>query len=45
LEERERYWIEYFNAYESPLGYNKTPGGDSSNQTGSQNHRAVFTNE
>lgn len=29
LLERERYWIEYFNTYNSSYGYNMTPGGNS----------------
>lgn len=45
LEEREQYWIKYYNAYENPLGYNKTPGGDGSNQSGTFNPNAVFSKE
>lgn len=45
LEERECYWIKKYNAYESPLGYNKTPGGSGSNQAGIFNANAVFSNE
>lgn len=31
LEERERYWITYYDAYNSDIGYNKTPGGNGAN--------------
>lgn len=45
LEEREQYWIKYYNAYENPLGYNKTVGGDGSNQSGVFNPNAIFSKE
>lgn len=28
INEREQYWISYYNTYEDPEGYNQTPGGE-----------------
>lgn len=44
LEEREKYWINYYDAYNSPLFYNKTSGGFGGD-FGEKNSNAVFTNE
>lgn len=44
LPEREKYWIAFYDAYKSDLGYNKTPGSDGSNQSGEFNARACLTN-
>lgn len=44
LEEREKYWIKYYNSNNKEIGYNLTPGGDSSAQFGENNPKAVFTN-
>ena len=45
LEEREKYWIKYYNSNNKEIGYNLTPGGDSSTQFGIDNPKAVFTND
>lgn len=45
LEEREKYWIAYYNANNKDIGYNITPGGDACDQIGEDNVNAVFTNE
>lgn len=45
LPEREKYWIEKYNAFYDPMGYNKSPGGTTSDQVGEESGRAVFTNE
>ena len=29
IDDREKYWINYYDTYEDPLGYNLTPGGKS----------------
>lgn len=44
LEEREIYWISYYNAYPSSLSYNNSPGGYNGGH-GENNKKAVFTNE
>lgn len=41
LDERERFWIEYFNSYAE--GYNRTPGGSS--LRGEEHPRAILTKE
>ena len=41
LDERERFWIEYFNSYTD--GYNRTPGGSS--LKGEEHPRAILTKE
>lgn len=41
LDERERFWIEYFNSYTE--GYNRTPGGSS--LRGEEHPRAILTKE
>ena len=43
LEEREIYWINYYDAYNSPKSYNNTPGGYSGHY-GEKSSVAVFTN-
>lgn len=45
LANREKYWISYYDAYNSPLGYNKTKGGDGSDQIGENNPNSVFSNQ
>ena len=39
LNEKERYWIQYYDSYNK--GYNKTPGGDS--LKGEEHPRAILT--
>lgn len=41
LNERERYWISYYDSYHN--GYNKTPGGDS--LRGEEHPRAILTEQ
>ena len=41
LDERERFWIEYFNSYTE--GYNRTPGGSA--LRGEEHPRAILTKE
>lgn len=41
LDERERFWIEYFNSYTD--GYNRTPGGSS--LKGEEHPKAILTKE
>lgn len=44
LDERERYWIQYFHTYiKDGNGYNKTKGGDASGKRGVENCNAAFT--
>lgn len=45
LNERERYWIAYYDANNKEKGYNLTPGGDTSNLGGEDNSASVFTND
>lgn len=45
LEEREIYWIKYYDSTNPLKGYNLTEGGDGSNRSDDTNPRAVFTNE
>ena len=44
MENRERYWINFYNSNNKQIGYNLTKGGDGCNQIGEDNPRAVFTN-
>ena len=32
IDDREKYWINYYDTYEDPQGYNLTPGGKSGNR-------------
>lgn len=45
LEERERYWIDYYKSNNKEIGYNLTEGGDATGNYGENNYKAVFTNE
>lgn len=45
LEEREIYWIKYYDTANPIKGYNLTEGGDGSGRSDDTNPRAVFTNE
>lgn len=45
MEEREKYWISFYNSNNKQIGYNLTKGGDACNQNGENNSRAVFTNK
>lgn len=45
LNERERYWINYYDSTNRDRGYNLTKGGDSSGLIGETNLKSVFTNE
>lgn len=45
LEEKEIYWIKYYDTTNPLKGYNLTEGGDSSGLSGDASPRAVFTNE
>lgn len=44
LEEKERYWIKYYDTTNPEKGYNLTEGGDGSGRSNEDNCRAVFTN-
>lgn len=44
LEEREIYWISYYNAYHSDLGYNNSPGGYNGG-SGVDNPKSIFSKE
>lgn len=44
MREREKYWINYFNANHKDFGYNVSEGGDGA-ESGSLNHEAKFTEE
>lgn len=44
LEEREKYWIKYYNANSKEKGYNLNDGGSNAYHVGEDNTRAVFTN-
>lgn len=44
MQEREKYWIEYYQSNDKRYGYNLTTGGDGSN-IGSQNLQAKLTEE
>ena len=43
MEEKERYWISFYNAQDKNIGYNLTPGGNACNQYGVNNTQAVFS--
>lgn len=45
LEEREAYWINFYNAYNGPLGYNNTPCGNHTLCFGEDSTVAVFSNQ
>lgn len=45
LQERERYWISYYQTNNKEKGYNLTDGGDLSFQCGEKSPRALFTDE
>lgn len=45
LEEREKYWIKYYQSNNRNFGYNITEGGDGSHRAAEENPKAVFTNE
>ena len=45
MEEREKYWINFYNSNNKQIGYNLTNGGDACYQNGEKNSRAVFTNK
>jgi hypothetical protein len=45
LDERETYWIEYYDTYnDKTKGYNETPGGGCIGLPGELNSRAKLTN-
>lgn len=44
LEEREAYWIKYYNSNNKDIGYNLTDGGDGSGKSGEESGAATFTN-
>lgn len=44
LNEREKYWIEFYDSNNKDKGYNLTPGGDTSCLSGEDNNTSVFTN-
>ena len=44
LREREKYWIKYYNATDSNIGYNVSLGGDGASE-GWLNHQALLTEE
>ena len=44
LEEREFYWIDFYDAYKSPMGYNNTPSGNNTACFGEDNSVSVFSN-
>ena len=45
LEEREKYWINYYNTYKDKTkGYNETPGGNGSGMPGELSARAKLSN-
>ena len=44
LEEKERYWIKYYDTINPEKGYNLTEGGDGSGRSNEDSYRAVFTN-
>lgn len=44
LEERESYWIKYYNTTNPEFGYNLTEGGDGTGRSNDKNLQAVFTN-
>lgn len=45
LDDREKYWIAYYNSTNPDIGYNLTPGGDGSGREGEDNTKAVLTND
>lgn len=45
LEERERYWIKYYQSNNRNIGYNLTEGGDGASRPNEDNPKAVFTND
>lgn len=45
LGEREQYWIAYYKSNNKNIGYNLTPGGDSSMLFGENNSNASLTND
>lgn len=45
MEDREKYWISFYNSNNKKIGYNLTSGGDGTGQFGENNPKAVFTNE
>lgn len=45
IEEREKYWIKYYQSNNKEKGYNLTPGGDATHQLGEDHHKAAFTND
>lgn len=45
LEQKEKYWIQYFNSNNRDIGYNLTPGGDAFHLFGENNINASFSNE
>lgn len=45
LEEKECYWIKYYDANNRNIGYNLTEGGDGSGRPNDENPVAIFTNE
>lgn len=44
MQERERYWINYYKSNQKDIGYNVSKGGDGAD-AGSNNHEARFTEE
>lgn len=45
LEEREKYWINFYHSNNRKIGYNITEGGDGSGKANEASPVAVFTNE
>ena len=45
LNEREEYWINYYQSWDPSIGYNLTIGGDGSGLANEDSPVAVFTND
>ena len=45
LEEREKYWINFYHSNDRNIGYNLTEGGDGSGKANEDSPVATFTNE
>ena len=45
LEEKEKYWIKYYNANNPDIGYNKNEGGNNAHYYGEENSKSVLSNE
>lgn len=45
LEDREKYWIQYYHSNNPLYGYNLTEGGDGSGRSNDKNCRSVFSND